>query len=434
MTKQENYKISKIIAEEIKDSRGNPTIKVIVWVGEKSGSFSVPSGASTGIHEAHELRDPEPEQARYGAGFDGKGGIKKAIWNVENIIAPLLVGQDVLNQKEIDKIMLELDGTTNKDNLGGNAIVGVSIACAKVAAKISSLETFEYLRTLAEVKPSRKMPYLFMNLLEGGKHTKNVLAFQEYHIVPKVENISEAVEIGIKIQNSLKEIISKELGEESLMLGDEGGFAPRVSDIRKPLEFLAKTIKENNLEQKVRLALDVAASSFFSGGKYKIDSKEISKEELLEIYNSLIEEFNLFSIEDPFEEEDFESFRKLKENQKDLMIVGDDLTVTNVLLLQKAIEKGSINAIIIKPNQIGTLTETLETMKLAREHEIELIISHRSGETDDDFIADLAFAFNCFGLKAGSPQKAERMLKYKRMIQISNLLLTQFIYGRRKKT
>ncbi|HCY17897.1 MAG: Enolase [Candidatus Nomurabacteria bacterium GW2011_GWF2_35_12] len=401
-------KITKILAEEIKDSRGNPTIKVMVWVGEKSGSFSVPSGASTGAHEAHELRDQ-----------DGKG-VKNAIEKVDNEIAPLLVGQDVLDQKEIDKIMLELDGTTNKNNLGGNAIVGVSIACAKVAAKVSSLETFEYLRTLAEIKPSRRAPYLFMNLLEGGKHTSNTLSFQEYHIVPDIENVSEAVEIGIKIQNSLKEIISKELGEESLVLGDEGGFAPKVSDIRKPLEFLAKAIKGNNLEQKVQLALDVAASSFFSGGKYKIDSKEISKEELLEIYNSLIEEFNLFSIEDPFEEEDFESFRKLKENQKDLMIVGDDLTVTNVLLLQKAIEKGSINAIIIKPNQIGTLTETLETMKLAREHEIELIISHRSGETDDDFIADLAYAFGCFGLKAGSPQKAERMIKYKRLIQIQD--------------
>ncbi|KKP78288.1 MAG: Enolase [Candidatus Nomurabacteria bacterium GW2011_GWC2_35_35] len=392
-------KITKILAEEIKDSRGNPTIKVMVWVGEKSGSFSVPSGASTGAHEAHELRDQ-----------DGKG-VKNAIEKVDNEIAPLLVGQDVLDQKEIDKIMLELDGTTNKNNLGGNAIV---------AAKVSSLETFEYLRTLAEIKPSRRAPYLFMNLLEGGKHTSNTLSFQEYHIVPDIENVSEAVEIGIKIQNSLKEIISKELGEESLVLGDEGGFAPKVSDIRKPLEFLAKAIKGNNLEQKVQLALDVAASSFFSGGKYKIDSKEISKEELLEIYNSLIEEFNLFSIEDPFEEEDFESFRKLKENQKDLMIVGDDLTVTNVLLLQKAIEKGSINAIIIKPNQIGTLTETLETMKLAREHEIELIISHRSGETDDDFIADLAYAFGCFGLKAGSPQKAERMIKYKRLIQIQD--------------
>ena len=401
-------KITKIIAEEIKDSRGNSTLKVTVWCNDVSGSFSVSSGASMGIHEAHELRDE-----------DGKG-VKKAIGKVNDIIAPALVGQNVLNQKEIDRIMVELDGTSNKDNLGGNAIIGVSIACAKVAAKVSSLETFEYLRTLAEIKPSRRAPYLFMNLLEGGKHTSNTLSFQEYHIVPDIENVSEAIEIGIKIQNSLKEIISKELGEESLVLGDEGGFAPRVSDIRKPLEFLAKAIKRNNLEQKVRLALDVAASSFFSGGKYKIDSKEVSKEELLEIYDSLIKEFDLFSIEDPFEEEDFESFKKLKENCRNLFVVGDDLTVTNALLLQKAIEKGSINAIIIKPNQIGTLTETLETMKLAREHEIELIISHRSGETDDDFIADLAYAFGCFGLKAGSPQKAERMLKYKRLIQIQN--------------
>ena len=401
-------KITKIIAEEIKDSRGNSTLKVTVWCNDVSGSFSVSSGASMGIHEAPELRDE-----------DGKG-VKKAIGKVNDIIAPALVGQNVLNQKEIDRIMVELDGTSNKDNLGGNAIIGVSIACAKVAAKVSSLETFEYLRTLAEIKPSRRAPYLFMNLLEGGKHTSNTLSFQEYHIVPDIENVSEAIEIGIKIQNSLKEIISKELGEESLVLGDEGGFAPRVSDIRKPLEFLAKAIKRNNLEQKVRLALDVAASSFFSGGKYKIDSKEVSKEELLEIYDSLIKEFDLFSIEDPFEEEDFESFKKLKENCRNLFVVGDDLTVTNALLLQKAIEKGSINAIIIKPNQIGTLTETLETMKLAREHEIELIISHRSGETDDDFIADLAYAFGCFGLKAGSPQKAERMIKYKRLIQIQN--------------
>src|SRR3989338_7153311 len=214
-------KITKIEAEEIKDSRGNPTIKVIVWVGEKSGNFSVPSGASTGAHEAHELRDPIPEQARYGAGSDGKGGMKKAIWNVENVIAPKLVGQDALNQKEIDRVLIELDGTRNKDNLGGNAIIGVSIACAKVAAKISKLETFEYLRTLqldsgqaqAEIRSSRKAPYLFMNLVEGGKHTKNNIAFQEYHIVPNTENISEAVDIGIRVQNSLKEIILKDLGE-----------------------------------------------------------------------------------------------------------------------------------------------------------------------------------------------------------------------------
>lgn len=397
-------KITKIIAEEIRDSRKNPTIKVTVFVGDLFNSFSIPSGASTGAHEAHELRP-----------------ISKAIDKINDLIAPALIGQDVLNQKEIDRIMIELDGTPNKDNLGGNSMIGVSIACAKVAAKIKGVETFAYLQTLVEIKASRQIPYLYMNLINGGKHAKNNLAFQEYHIVPDTENAEEAVEIGIGIQNTLKEIILKDLGEESVILGDEGGFAPKISDIKKPLEFLAKAIKENNLEGKVRLALDVAASSFYQNGIYKVGDEDISKDELANVYNPLIKEFNLLSIEDPFNEEDFDSFKKLKEDNSELVVVGDDLTVTNKILLQKAIEKNSINAMIIKPNQIGTLTETLETMKLARKNDIELIISHRSGETDDDFIADLAFAFGCFGLKAGAPTKPERMVKYKRLIKINNL-------------
>lgn len=401
-------KITKIIAEEIKDSRGNPTLKVVVSAGDVEGSFSVPSGASTGAHEAHELRDE-----------DGKG-VKDAIDKVNNVIAPALVGQDVLNQKEIDKIMLGLDNTPNKDNLGGNAMIGVSIACSKVAAKVSRMEVFEYLRTLAEIKPSRKTPYLYMNLINGGKHAKNDLVFQEYHIVPDTEDVEEAVEIGILIQDTLKDLIRRDLGEESVTLGDEGGFAPKISDIRQPLFYLQTAIKQNDLEGKVRLALDVAATSFYENGMYKIDGKNVGKEELLTLYNSLIKEFNLLSIEDPFEEEDFESFKKLKENNKTI-VVGDDLTVTNKNLLQIAIEKGSINAMIIKPNQIGTLSETLETMKLARDNNIELIVSHRSGETDDDFIADLAYAFNCFGLKSGAPLKPERKVKYDRLIKISKI-------------
>ncbi|MDR3519288.1 MAG: phosphopyruvate hydratase [Candidatus Pacebacteria bacterium] len=404
----EKYSISKILAEEIKDSRGNPTLKVTVWVGDVSDSFSVPSGASTGAHEAHELRDA-----------DGKG-VNNAIEKVNKIIAGALVGKDVLNQKEIDRIMIKLDGTDNKDNLGGNSMIGVSIACAKVAALAQGIETYEHLRTLAEIKPSRKVPYLYMNLINGGKHAKNDLAFQEYHVVPDTENIKEAVEIGIKIQKSLKEIIGKELGEASLVLGDEGGYAPQISDIRKPLLYLTEAIKENNLEGKVRLALDVASSSFYKDGKYKVEDKEISKYELMDIYKSLIKEFNLLSIEDPFDEESFSDFKQLKDSNKNLFVVGDDLTVTNVLLLKEAIKEGSINAMIIKPNQIGTLTETLETMQLARENNIELIVSHRSGETNDDFIADLAFAFNCFGMKAGSPIKPERMVKYARLEKITN--------------
>ncbi|MFA5936304.1 MAG: phosphopyruvate hydratase [Candidatus Paceibacterota bacterium] len=414
-------KITKIIAEEIQDSRRNPTIKVTVFSGEKSASFAVPSGASTGAHEAHELRDA-----------DGKG-VKKAIEKINNIIAPALTGQDVLNQKEIDEIMLKLDGTPNKDNLGGNSMIGVSIACAKLGAKVSGIEVFEYLRKLIEIEPSRKAPYLYMNLINGGKHAQNDLDFQEYHIVPDTENALEAFEMAVKIQNSLKEIIRKELGEESIVLGDEGGFAPKISDIRKPLEYLTQAIKENNLEGRVRLALDVAASSFFEidnsffnfnkNGKYLIAGKKISKEELMNIYKSLIKEFNLLSIEDPFDEEDFGNFARLCSSSfgeaRGILVVGDDLTVTNKTLLKKAIKKQSINAMIIKPNQIGTLSETLETMRLARENNIKLIISHRSGETDDDFIADLSYAFGCFGLKSGAPMKPERKVKYDRLIEIS---------------
>ncbi|MEI7765396.1 MAG: enolase [bacterium] len=399
--------ITKITAEEIKDSRGNPTLKVTVFVGELFDIFSVPSGASTGAHEAHELRDA-----------DGKG-VKIAIEKVNNVIAPALIGMNVVNQKEIDRTMIELDGTINKDNLGGNSMIGVSIAVAKVAAKVLGVETYEHLRTLSEMKPSRRIPHLYMNLINGGKHAKNDLAFQEYHVVSDILDASEAVNIGFKIQASLKEIIGNELGEDSLFLGDEGGYAPKISDIRKPLQYLNEAIKINNLEGKVRLALDVASSSFFENGKYKVDGKEITKEELLSLYASLIEEFNLISIEDPFDEEDFESFTKLKAEQKDLIVVGDDLTVTNKTLLDKAINQKSIGGMIIKPNQIGTLSETLETMRLARENDIELIVSHRSGETDDDFIADLAFAFGTYGLKTGSPVKSERMVKYNRLIEIS---------------
>ena len=417
MEQNTNSKISKIFAEEIKDSRGNSTLKVTVWVGDLSDSFSVPSGASTGAHEAHELRD------------DNGKGVKSAIEKVNNEIQLALLDTDVLNQKEIDRIMIELDGTDNKDNLGGNSMIGVSIACAKVAAKVSGVEVYEHLRTLAEMKPSRRIPHLYMNLINGGKHVhqqssgqaKNDLAFQEYHVVSDIEDARAAVDIGFKIQNSLKEIIEKELGEDSLALGDEGGYAPKISDIRKPLEYLSEAIKMNNLEGQVRLALDVASSSFYNDQKYKVDGKEITKEELGDLYSSLIKEYNLISIEDPFDEEDFESFAKLKERENNLIVVGDDLTVTNKVLLQEAINKKSISGMIIKPNQIGTLSETLETMRLARERDIELIVSHRSGETNDDFIADLAFAFGTFGLKTGSPVKPERMVKYERLIKISKI-------------
>lgn len=401
--------ITKIFAEEIKDSRGNPTLKVNVCVGDTCDSFSVPSGASTGIHEAHELRDED------------KKGVSRATDKINNLLNAELKDLNILDQKKIDQKMIGLDGTPNKDILGGNSTIGISIACAKVGAKISKKETFEYLKSLVSIKNNQNVPYLYMNLINGGKHAQNNLAFQEYHIVPLVDNIEESVEIGNRIQNTLKDLILRELGENSIILGDEGGFAPKVSDVRKPLVFLSEAIKINNLEDKVRLALDVAASSFYNNGFYEVDNNKITKEELMNIYNSLIKEFNLISIEDPFEEEDFESFAKLKENNPNLIVIGDDLTVTSKKLLEKAIDHKSINGMIIKPNQIGTLTETLETMKLASKNNIKLVVSHRSGETNDNFIADLSYAFNCFGLKSGSPQKAERMVKYQRLIEITKI-------------
>lgn len=399
--------IEKIYAEEILDSRGNPTILVNVFSSGKHASFAVPSGASTGINEAHELRDK-----------DGKG-VKDAVYKVNNIIAPMLIGLDIFNQSQIDQKMINTDGTKNKTVLGGNSMLGVSIAVAKVAALVKGVPTYEYLRTLSNISPTHRVPYLYMNLINGGKHAKNELAFQEYHIVPFVDDAVLSVEIGVKIDAILGEIIKRELGEDSVSLGDEGGFAPKLNNIRTPLEYLKKAIALSPYQDKVGVALDVAASSFYDNGFYMIDGKKKTPEELQTLYNELIKEFDIFSIEDPFNEDDFENFNKLKNAHPELVVVGDDLTVTNKILLHQAIKQDSVNAIIIKPNQIGTLSETLETMKLASFHKVKIIISHRSGETNDDFIADLAFAFGTFGLKSGAPTKSERLVKYNRLINIS---------------
>ena len=392
--------IESVVAREILDSRENPTLEVTITCEGFSASFAVPSGASTGVHEAHVLP------------------AKEAIEKVNNMISKALVGKNILNQQEIDRILLELDGTKNKENLGGNAMIGVSIACAKTAAKVLGIEVFEYLRTLKNIKPSRKVPYLYLNLINGGKHAKTNLAFQEYHIVPIVNDPEIAFKIGTDVKNTLKDIIFYALGSDATNMGDEGGFTPKILDIKKPLKFLSEAVNKNSLDDKVRFALDVASSSFYENGKYNVGGHEISGDELMSIYGDLISEFNLLSIEDPFQEEDFEGFAKLASNHPKLMPVGDDLTVSNALRLREAIDKKSVRALIIKPNQIGTLSETLDTMALARENDIEIIVSHRSGETMDNFIADLAFAFGTFGLKSGAPGLPERDVKYDRLIEI----------------
>jgi enolase len=435
-----NTTITDISAEEILDSRGNPTLEVTVRASSGMstatssvvGVFGVPSGASTGAHEAHELRDGD--MTRYGG-----MGVLKAIENIKNKIAPALHGVAVNDQKKIDTIMLELDGTTDKSSLGGNAMIGVSIACAKAAGNArGSLENstagdertslVTHLRTLADIKPSRPEPLLFMNLINGGKHARTRLTFQEYLIVPQVDSARQALEIGVTVQKALRDILVRELGTSAAGFGDEGGFVPDLDSTLRPLELLTEALKATGNEKNVKLAIDAASSSFYSDGAYMVENDKLSAMQLMDMYKKMAADFNMCSFEDPFDEEDFDSFAALKaafatnNPEKNSLVVGDDLTVTNVTRLTKAIEKKSVSAIIVKPNQIGTLTETLATMKLARDNDIHCIVSHRSGETNDGFIADLALAFGAYGLKAGAPERGERVAKYDRLMHIIGIV------------
>ncbi|ETB63710.1 TPA: phosphopyruvate hydratase [Candidatus Nomurabacteria bacterium] len=403
-------KITDIKAEQILDSRGNPTLKVSVYVGDIFKSFEVPSGASTGKYEACELRDGE----------NGKSGVLTAIKQIEEIIKPALLGINITDQKIIDETMLNLDGTQQKTKLGGNSMIGVSIACAKTAGAILGKEVYEYLKNLRDINPSKKEPYLYFNLINGGKHAKTKLAFQEYHIVPQVDKVTESVEISKAIQNKLDEILISKYGGP-LVKGDEGGVALEEEDVFVPLRLIKQAVDELGYENKIKYALDVASSSFYDEGEevYKFMSKSFSKEEMKDLYVKMCEEFPIISIEDPFEEEDFESFTTLQAIIPEVKLIGDDLTVTNINRLDRAIREKSIKGIIIKPNQIGTLTETLNTIELARKNDIDCIISHRSGETMDDFIGDLSYAFGCFGLKSGALGPKERDIKYNRLINIA---------------
>ncbi len=407
-------KITNINACEILDSRGNPTLKVTVRAGNFVGECGVPSGASTGTHEAWEKRDGDKKR------FKGLG-VQKAVRLVNTEIFKALKKKDVRKQKTIDNLLIELDGTPNKKRLGGNALLGASIACAKAAAKAEGLEPWQYLKTLANIKPSRKVPYLYLNLINAGKHASSYLAFQEFMIVPMTQKVEEGLVWAHQIKSLLRKKVISRFGPFSANYGDEGGIVIQAKKVREAFQILTNVIRELKLDKKVKLAIDAAASSFYARGKYDIDAKKISAEALMELYKSLIRDFDMISIEDPFFEEDFKNFAKLLAFSKSrgVKIIGDDLTVTNPQRLCVAIQNQSIDAIIIKPNQIGTLSETLQVMKNARENNIDCVVSHRSGETEDDFIADLAYAFGVFGLKSGAPNRGERVAKYNRLWEIT---------------
>ena len=408
-------KITSVFAQEILDSRGKPTLKVCVSAGNACGDFSVPSGASTGSHEAWEKRDGDKNR------FAGLG-VKKVAEKVNAEINKALKGKDVRNQKAIDNLLIELDGTPNKKRLGANAILGVSVACAKAAAETENKELHQYLKTLANIKPSHRVPFLYLNLINAGKHASSYLAFQEFMIVPMTQKIEEGLIWADMVKAQLKKTVVSKYGPFSANFGDEGGIVIQARKVREAFQALTHSIKEAGLKGKVKLAIDAAASSFYEKGKYDIDGKKIGAETLLDLYKEIVRDFDMLSIEDPFFEEEFKNFAELLafSKTKKNKIVGDDLTVTNPERLCTAIQNKSIDAIIIKPNQIGTLSETLEVMKSSRENNIECIISHRSGETGDDFIADLAYAFGAFGLKSGAPNRFERIAKYNRLWEISS--------------
>ncbi|MBR3490452.1 MAG: phosphopyruvate hydratase [Bacilli bacterium] len=405
-------KIIDIKAREILDSRGNPTIETEVFTEKVSAYASVPSGASTGSKEALELRDGDNTR------YLGKG-VLKAIKNVNTTIKDKLIGMDVLEQELIDKTMIELDGTDNKSNLGANAILSVSLACLKCAAKENNKELYEY------VGNNYSMPYPMMNILNGGAHADNKLDFQEFMIIPNVSNINERIRQGAEVFHNLKKVL-KEKGYNT-NVGDEGGFAPNLSSNKEALDYVIDAINKAGYKPGVDvfIALDVAASEFYNkeSNTYRLEDKDLSRDDLLNYYGELINNYPIISIEDPFDENDYDGFKAITAKYGDkVQIVGDDLFVTNEKLLKIGIEEKLANAILIKFNQIGTVTESLNTIKLAKENGFKTIISHRSGETDDTFIADLSVGLDLKQIKTGSMSRVDRVAKYNRLMKINEYI------------
>jgi len=401
-------KIKNVIGREVLDSRGNPTVEVdVILENNIVGRAIVPSGASTGEREALEMRDG-------GSRYNGLG-VLKAVNNVNTILKDSIVGMDIFEQQKIDYKMIDVDGTPNKSNLGANAILGVSMAVLKAAANCDNMQLYKY------VGNGTSLPVAMMNILNGGCHADNNLDFQEFMIVPNRDSIHERVRVGAEVFHTLKKLL-KEKGYFT-GVGDEGGFAPNLSSNEEAFQLIIEAIKMAGYTpgKDVNLAIDVAASELYENGKYNIDGKGFTTEELIEYYDELINKYPIISIEDPLDQNDWDGFADITKRLKDrVQIVGDDLFVTNKKYLEKGIRLGCCNAILIKVNQIGTITETLETIELAKENNCNIIISHRSGETEDTTIADLAVGLNVGQIKTGSLSRTDRICKYNQLFRIED--------------
>jgi len=403
-----------ITAREILDSRGNPTVEVdVVTSSGHLGRAAVPSGASTGAHEACELRDGDKNR------YLGKG-VQKAVENVKQIIAPQVLGMLVDDQVTLDHVMCELDGTENKTKLGANAILGVSLAAAKAAAQESGLPLFRYVGG----SQACHLPVPLMNVMNGGAHADNGVDVQEFMIVPMVkDSFAESLRAGTEVFHTLKKILNKK--GLSTGVGDEGGFAPNIESNEAALKLLLQAIEEAGYRagEDIFLALDVAATEFFADGKYTWQKEKISGDELLGIYKSWSEKYPLISIEDGFAEDDWASWKKMTTTLgSKLQLVGDDIFVTNPKRLARGIKDGVANALLVKVNQIGTLSETAEAVSMAQRNRYQTVMSHRSGETEDVSIADLAVALNCGQIKTGSLCRSERIAKYNQLLRIEETL------------
>lgn len=412
-----------IRARQILDSRGNPTVEVDVTLADGSfGRAAVPSGASTGVHEAWELRDGDKEV------YLGRG-VLRAVENVNEKLADELCGMDALDQIGLDQRMIELDGTENKKSLGANAILGISLAAARAAADYAGLPLFRYLGGVG----ARIIPAPMMNILNGGKHADNAVDVQEFMVMPLgFESFSDAIRCGCEVFHNLKKVLqSKKLATN---VGDEGGFAPDLKSNGEALELIAAAVEKAGykLGEQVFIALDPAASEFYDSDskRYTVDGKKITAADLVEMYVSWADQYPICSIEDGFAEDDWDGWKAITERLgNEIQLVGDDLFVTNTKRLQRGIDEGTANSILIKVNQIGTLTETIEAIQLAHRNGYSSVMSHRSGETEDSTIADLAVALGTGQIKTGSASRTDRMAKYNQLLRIEELLGASAIYG-----
>jgi enolase len=410
-------KIVEVKAREILDSRGNPTVEVEVYLsGGARGRAAVPSGASTGEREALELRDGDLKR------FQGKG-VRRAVENVTRIIAPGLIGRDALDQATLDRQMIETDGTENKSKLGANAILGVSMAACRAAAEALGIPLYRYLGGTG----ARELPVPLMNFINGGAHADNALDIQEFMVVPAgAKSFAEALRMGVEIFHQLRRILQKK--DYSTSVGDEGGYAPRLGSNEEALQLIIEGITRSGYQpgRDAFLALDSAASEFYQGGGYVFKTgqeKKFSSDEMIDFYETLLERYPIKSLEDALAESDWEGWAKLTRRLgQRVQLVGDDIFVTNPRIFSKGIERGVANSILIKLNQIGTVSETLEAIEMAKRAHYTAVVSHRSGETEDSFIADLAVATNVGQIKSGSASRSDRMAKYNQLLRIEEEL------------